>query len=327
MLSLKRMIKPKLRNHPMKNDHFELTVEDIVLEGERIDVYLKTVFMDIDYPISRNMIQKSFEKGLVLVNQNLVKPSYKVKLNDKIDFTYEVEATDNIEKQNIPLDIVYEDDDLLIINKPSGMVVHPSVGHYLDTLVNGLLYYSDSLSDVNGEFRPGIVHRIDKDTSGLLIVCKNNFTHNIIAEEIKEKIAKREYLAIVSGNFENTYGKIDAPIGRNPQNRKLMAVCENGKESVTHFEVLESFKGYSLLKCKLETGRTHQIRVHLAFIHHPVLNDPDYATTKPFNDFYQYLHAYHLQLVHPRTKEVMDFYAEAPREFLELLDELRNLSK
>ena len=231
--------------------------------------------------------------------------------------------TDTVIKENIPLDIVYEDDELLVVNKPTGMVVHPAVGHTRGTLVNALLYRVDSLSDINGYYRPGIVHRIDKDTSGLLIVCKNNQSHNAIAEQLKEKTSKREYYAIVHGEFNHLNGKISAPIGRDPNDRQKQAVVENGKPSVTHFTVLETYRGYSLVSCKLETGRTHQIRVHMAYIGHPVMGDPLYGPKKNATAFGQYLHAKSIGFVHPKTKEYMEFDSELPKEFIDKLTELR----
>ena len=229
--------------------------------------------------------------------------------------------------KDIPSRFVYEDKDVIVVNKPSGMVVHPANGHYDDTLVNALMYHCDDLSTINGEIRPGIVHRIDKDTSGLLVACKNDTSHNCIALQLKEKTTIRKYVAIVYGSFDHLYGRIDAPILRDPSDRLKMAVIEGGKNAVTHFKVLEKLGDYTLVECKLETGRTHQIRVHMAYINHPVLGDPLYGPKKVIGDFGQYLHAKSLGFIHPTTKEEMIFEVEPPKEFLEKLEELRNLVK
>jgi len=243
------------------------------------------------------------------------------------------------------LDIVFEDEDVLVVNKPSGMVVHPAPGHYQDTLVNGLLWHIKNLSSINGETRPGIVHRIDKDTSGLLMVAKNNYSHDILAKELQEKKTKREYIALVEGVINNKRGKIkkktkreyialvegvinnkrgkiNAPIGRDKANRLKMAVTSSGKEAVTNFEVIETFDDSSLIKCILETGRTHQIRVHMQYINHPLVNDYVYGNAKN-NDFGQFLHAQTLGFTHPKTKEWLEFSCELPIEFTEYLENKR----
>jgi 23S rRNA pseudouridine1911/1915/1917 synthase len=221
------------------------------------------------------------------------------------------------------LDIVYEDEDVLVVNKPSGMVVHPAPGHYQDTLVNGLLWHIKNLSDVNGEMRPGIVHRIDKDTSGLLMVAKNNYAHDILAKELQEKLTKREYIALVEGIIVNKRGKINAPIGRDKNNRLKMAVTASGKEAITNFEVLETYEDKTLIKCILETGRTHQIRVHMQYINHPLVNDYVYGNAKP-NDFGQFLHAESLGFTHPKTKMWLEFTSPLPEEFKSYLEKLKN---
>ena len=232
-------------------------------------------------------------------------------------------ATD-IKKLAVNLDVVYEDSDVIVVNKPSGMVVHPAHGHYDDTLVNALLYHCHDLSSINGEIRPGIVHRIDKDTSGLLVACKNDFSHNDLAMQLKAKTTTRKYLAIVFGTFNHINGRIEAPIARDPKNRQRQAIVENGKPAITNFKVIEKLGEYSLVECSLETGRTHQIRVHMAYIGHPVLGDPVYAPKKlQDKDFGQYLHAYTLGFVHPRTKEYLEFKAEPPLEFTNKVNELR----
>lgn len=276
---------------------------------------------------SRTEVQNLLKNGKVLVNGKVVKASYILKVDDYIEVEIPDPIVSTIEKKNIALDIVYEDKDVIVVNKPSGMVVHPANGHYDDTLVNALMYHCDDLSTINGEIRPGIVHRIDKDTSGLLVACKNDTSHNCIALQLKEKTTIRKYVAIVYGSFDHLYGRIDAPILRDPSDRLKMAVIEGGKNAVTHFKVLEKLGDYTLVECKLETGRTHQIRVHMAYINHPVLGDPLYGPKKVIGEFGQYLHAKSLGFIHPTTKEEMIFEVEPPKEFLEKLEELRNLVK
>ncbi|MCK5731727.1 MAG: RluA family pseudouridine synthase [Tenericutes bacterium] len=285
----------------------------------RIDKFLTA----LDKDLSRSTIKKMIEEDKVKVNGHFVKVSYKTKIKDFIEIT-ELDLTETeIIPTKMDLDIVFEDENLLVINKQSGVVVHPAPGHYKDTLVNGLMYYLTELSDVNGELRPGIVHRIDKDTSGLLMVAKNNKSHAILAEELKNKKTHREYIALVDGVIKNKTGKITAPVGRSKNNRLKMDVVSSGKTAVTHFEVLETFENKTLIKCILETGRTHQIRVHLAYIEHPVVGDYIYGNAK-LNNFGQYLHAKTLGFTHPVTKEFMKFDSELPAEFEELLDSLRN---
>lgn len=276
---------------------------------------------------SRNEIKNLLTKGKVQINNNVIKPSYLVQENDEITIIIEEAFEGKIEKKDIKIDVVYEDADVIVVNKESGMVVHPANGHYDDTLVNALMYHCTDLSTINGEIRPGIVHRIDKDTSGLLVACKNDHAHNHIAKQLKEKSSTRIYLAIVYGNFEHNFGKIDAPIARDPYDRKKMAIVEGGKEAVTHFKVLERYGDFSLLELKLETGRTHQIRVHMNYIGHPVLGDPLYGKKKNVTPFGQYLHAATLGFVHPSTNEFMEFKAEPPKEFMDKLNELRNYIK
>ncbi len=304
-------------------DYRKFIVEN--LEGtERVDKYLTKAILESDEEITRSELKKYFEDGNVKINDTVIKPSYKVKNGEEIIvFNREIEPL-TLVKEDIPLNIVYEDNDVVIINKPSGMVVHPGVGHTRGTLVNALMYHIDSLSDVRGEYRPGIVHRIDKDTSGLLIICKNNVSHNFIAKQLKEKTSKREYYALVYGNFDHRQGRIDAPIGRDPNDRQKQAVVEDGKESVTNFTVLESYNGFSLVSCKLETGRTHQIRVHMAYIGHPVVGDPLYGPRKVIGKNGQYLHAKTIGFVHPTTNEYMEFDSEIPQDFVEKMNELKN---
>ena len=284
--------------------------------GKRIDKYLNE---NTEY--TRSKIQKMIENGNILVNDIKVKDSYKVKENDYITIEALEETTD-ILPENIPLDIYYEDDDLIVVNKPSGMVVHPAPGNYTGTLVNALIYYTNSLSKVNTNIRPGIVHRIDADTSGLLLVAKNDKSHNILAEAIQKKEVVREYIALVEGIIMEDTATIDAPIGRDKKDRKKMTVTsENSKDAVTHIRVLERYKDSTLIRCKLETGRTHQIRVHLSYIGHPVVNDPVYGHKKLIDkDFGQMLHAEKLGFVHPTTKEYMEFTAEPPKRFQEILN-------
>ena len=284
-------------------------------EKVRIDKYLSEID---ELSLTRAKVQKLIKTGNILVNGKEVKESYKTNINDKIDITIIKEDT-KIKGEDIKLDIVYEDDDILVINKPSGMVVHPAVGNKEHTLVNALINYS-KLSKVNGEFRPGIVHRIDKDTSGLLIVAKNDKAHLFLEEELKKHNIVRTYIALVNGVINHDSGKIDAPIGRNVNDRKKMEVTsKNSKEAITNFKVLERFKNVTLLELKLETGRTHQIRVHLKYINHPVCNDPVYSNNKNIDNYGQLLHAKEISFIHPRTKKEMTFRCEPDEEFNKLL--------
>ena len=261
------------------------------------------------------------DNGNILVNGKEVKSSYILKEDDNIEINDYIEETDII-PENIPLDIYYEDEDLIVVNKPSGMVVHPAPGNYTGTLVNALMYHTNNLSTVNTSIRPGIVHRIDADTSGLLLVAKNDTAHNLLAEAIAKKEVVREYIALVEGVILEDTATIDAPIGRDKNNRKKMAVTsENSKDAITHIRVLERYNSSTLIRCKLETGRTHQIRVHLNYIGHPIVNDPVYGYKKLIDkDFGQMLHAEKLGFVHPRTKEYMEFTAPVPERFKEILE-------
>ena len=286
--------------------------------GERLDKYLAN---NTEY--SRAIISKMLEADYITVNEKIEKPSYKVRENDNIEIKDGfIEETD-IKPTKMNLDIVFEDNDIMIINKPSGLVVHPGSGNQENTLVNGLMHYTNNLSDINGEERPGIVHRIDKDTSGLLIVAKNNKTHSILSEYFKNHDnIKREYIALVVGEFPHESATINAPIGRDPKDRKKMAViADNSKDAITHIRVLKKYKGYTLLSCILETGRTHQIRVHLNYIGYPVYNDPVYNTKKA-TEFGQFLHSAKMDFIHPITKEKMHFEAPLPQEFQEFIDSL-----
>lgn len=286
-------------------------------ENQRLDNYLA-----LNTDISRSKIQSLIKEEKILVNNHLEKNSYLVRENDEITLEY-VETENHLKPEKMNLNIVYEDNDIIVINKPNGLVVHPAPGNYEHTLANGLAYYSNSLSDINGEFRPGIVHRIDAYTTGLLVVAKNNKAHEVLALELAKKEVKRTYLALVWGVITEDSGTIDAPIGRDPSDRKKMAINPKGKEAVTHFKVLERFKKATLLEVYLDTGRTHQIRVHMQYIGHPVYNDPVYTNDK-CSEFGQFLHSYSMEFAHPITKEKMYFECPLPdyfEDFLKCLEE------
>ncbi len=287
--------------------------------SERIDKYVTAD------GLTRSQIQKLIENGDITVNGRCVKPNYKLKLNDEINITLPEPKEADIKAENIPLDIVYEDNDLLVVNKPRGMVVHPAPGNYEGTLVNALMYHcKDSLSGINGVLRPGIVHRIDKDTSGLLLVAKTNEAHLSLAGQLKEKTTKREYVCIVNGLLKSKSGTIDAPIGRHPTSRlKMTVTASNSKNAVTHFKVLEYLNNATYVSCRLETGRTHQIRVHMQYIGHSILGDPVYASKDPYHLNGQALHARLIGFTHPTSGKYMEFTAEPPQYFLDLLDKLR----
>lgn len=282
-------------------------------------------FIKID-GVTRAQLQKLIDGGNVTVNGEPIKASFKLKCGDKITVTVPDPVELDIKAENIPLDIVYEDDQLLVVNKPQGMVVHPAAGNYEGTLVNALMYHcKGNLSGINGVMRPGIVHRIDKDTSGLLLVAKTNKAHLSLSEQIKNKTAQRHYICIVSGILSAKKGIIDAPIGRHPVSRLKMAVTSTGsKEAVTRFEVLEYLNNATYAACDLETGRTHQIRVHMQYIGHPIIGDALYASKNPYGLKGQALHAERISFVHPATGERMEFSREAPKYFYELLEKLRN---
>ena len=302
----------------MMEEKIRIEVENLE-KNERRDKYLSS---NLDDSFSRAKIQKLIDEELILVNDKVIKSSYKVSNGDVILIT-DKEEDMSVKPEKMDIDIVYEDDDVMVINKKSGVVVHPAPGNYSGTLVNGLMYLSKDLSHVNGEFRPGIVHRIDKDTSGLLIVAKNDKSHRILAEELKEKKIKRKYITLVSGVISHDIGEIDAPIGRDPSDRKKMCVTStNSKDAITHFRVLERYKNASLIECELETGRTHQIRVHMKYINHPVINDPVYGKNN-HGKFGQLLHAKEITFTHPTTKEVMTFSCEVPEEFNKILEEYK----
>lgn len=292
---------------------------DDAWESERLDKYLAKQCEDL----SRSYIQKLLKEGHVLVNGLPAKSSYRLTAQDEISFLVPDAIVPEILPEDIPLDIVYEDQDVILVNKPKGMVVHPAAGHYSGTLVNGLMYHCrDSLSGINGVMRPGIVHRIDKDTSGLLIVCKNDQAHACIAEQLKVHSITRRYQAIVHGRFQEETGTINAPVGRNPHDRMKMAVNRtNGKEAVTHYKVLRQWERYALVECRLETGRTHQIRVHMSYRNHPLLGDyvygpdPNPVKCKGITLSGQALHAQVFGFVHPSSKKYMEFEAPLPEYF------------
>lgn len=299
----------------LKNDNLDYLVQETD-ELTRVDKFISDLYEEL----SRTTVQKMIKQNYVLVNDKSVKANYQVKIGDLIQIEELPLTEQDVTPENIPLDIIYEDDSLLVVNKPSGMVTHPAPGHYTGTLVNALLYHIQHLSNKNGDLRPGIVHRIDKDTSGLLMVAKTDYAHQVLSEELKQKTTKREYIALVDGVILNQRGTIDAPIGRDPRDRKKMAVVENGKKAVTHFEVLERFENHTLIKCVLETGRTHQIRVHLAYIHFPLTGDYVYGKQKEVTAFGQYLHAKTIGFTHPITKEWLEFSCDIPSEFQEKID-------
>ncbi|MCY7209405.1 RluA family pseudouridine synthase [Streptococcus sp. IsoGale021] len=274
-------------------------------------------------PLSRSHANEQIKNGQILVNGQVKKAKYAVRAGDVI--TYELPEPEALEyvAENLPLDIVYQDEDVAVVNKAQGMVVHPSAGHTSGTLVNALMYHIKDLSGINGVLRPGIVHRIDKDTSGLLMIAKNDDAHIKLAEELKDKKSLRKYWAIVHGNLPNDRGVIEAPIGRSEKDRKKQAVTAKGKPAVTRFHVLERFGNYTLVELQLETGRTHQIRVHMAYIGHPVAGDEVYGPRKTLKGHGQFLHARTLGFTHPKTGEVMEFTAEAPAIFQETLEKLR----
>lgn len=290
-------------------------------QGTRIDVLLASYFQEL----SRSHLQKSIAGGLITVNGKTVKANYKVQAGDEISITFSEAKPVEIIGEDIPLDILYEDTDIIVVNKSRGMVVHPATGNYQGTLVNALLDHCQDLSGINGEIRPGIVHRLDKDTSGVMVAAKNDRAHLSLAEQIKNRTASRKYIAIVHGNIAEEQGIINAPLGRHPSDRKKMAVTfSNSKEAITRFRVIERFINFTLIECKLQTGRTHQIRVHMQYIGHPVVGDPKYGPEKKrFPIEGQALHSAELSLKHPVTAENMVFTAPLPTDMVEILNQLR----
>lgn len=307
----------------MENDEIKLLK---VSEGEegRLDKYLSDKLEDMTRSYLKKLIS---DDKAVLVNGNPAKPNYKLKPGDIIELAVPEPIELEIKAENISLDIVYEDNDMLVVNKPQGMVVHPAAGNYTGTLVNALLYHcGDSISGINGEKRPGIVHRIDKDTSGLLLVAKNDNAHQKLSSQIKEHSLTRAYKALVHGNIKQDSGRIDAPIGRHPSDRKKMTITDkNSREAVTNFRVLERYGRYTFVECILETGRTHQIRVHMSKNGHPIVGDKTYGVKKEeFNLTGQLLHAYKVGFIHPVSGEYMEFVSELPDYYMNVLDRLRN---
>lgn len=300
-------------------ENYEIKV-DSAFSGKRIDAAVSTMFEQF----SRMQILKMIENGELYVNgKQVLKASSKVRENDLISFKYEEPKELSISPEKIDLNIVYEDEDVIVIDKPRNLVVHPANGNASGTLVNGLMYYSKQLSDLGGEFRPGIVHRIDKDTSGLLMIAKNNYAHQKLSEQLKNKTVKRKYIALVHGEIGHDKGTIDAPLGISQVDRKKRAVTSvNSKEAVTHFNVLARTEAYTLLECQLETGRTHQIRVHFQYIKHPLVGDPKYYLQKKQSGDGQYLHAYILGFIHPKTEKYMEFSSKLPEYFQNKLNEV-----
>lgn len=293
-----------------------------IMNNIRLDKYLSE---NTEY--SRSQIEKMLDEECILVNGKLEKSSYKVKEGDIIEFAKEYKQSTKVEPVKMDLNIVYEDDHIMVIDKPSGLVVHPGCGNYNNTLANGLLYYTNNLSTENGNERPGIVHRIDKDTSGLLLIAKTNEAHLILAEDFKEKKVTREYIALLTGVFKNKNALIDAPIGRDEKDRKRMTVtAKNSKNAITHLTVLKRYTTHTLVRLKLETGRTHQIRVHMKYIGYPVFNDPVYSNKK-CSEFGQFLHADQIHFIHPITKEKMNFSSPLPKEFESFINTLEELEE
>ncbi|MCI6191161.1 MAG: RluA family pseudouridine synthase [Clostridium sp.] len=297
-----------------------ILIVDKESENNRIDKYLAEAFNGK----SRSYIQGLIEKENIKVNGKSVKSNYKVKENDEILISMPEALELEVEAEDIPLDILYEDNDVIVINKPQGMVVHPAPGNYTKTLVNALLYHCKDLSTINGVIRPGIVHRIDKDTTGVLVVAKNDEAHNFLSKQLQTHSMKREYIALVEGRLKEDTGTINKPIGRNKKDRLKMGIVEDGKRAVTHYEVLERYKNTTLIKCVLETGRTHQIRVHMASIGHPLVGDEVYGFKKQrFKLKGQVLHAKTLGFIHPKTKEYMEFTTNLPEYYNNLIEKLR----
>lgn len=301
-------------------DEDEISIVSDV-ENERIDVYIAGKFTEM----SRSSVQKLIADGMITVNSKSIKANYKLKKDDEINITIPEPEPLDIIAENIPIDIVYEDDDLAVINKPQGMVVHPAPGHYTKTLVNGLMYHLKNLSSINGVMRPGIVHRLDKNTSGMMLVAKNDKSHNFLAKCLKDHSINRIYYALVEGNIRDDNGVVDAPLGRSEKDRKKRTVTtKNSKNAITNYWVIERYGKYTLLKLKLQTGRTHQIRVHMRYIGHPVVGDDIYGSkTNKFGLNGQLLHSKSVGFIHPSTGEYMEFDSELPEYFSEVLRKIR----
>lgn len=296
---------------------FKEFIVDKEYENMRLDVYLSKMLEDK----SRSFIQNLIEEGNAVINKISKKSNYKLKSGDKVELTIPSPAMLDLKPEDIPLDILYEDKDVIVVNKPQGMVVHPASGVYEGTLVNALLNHCTDLSGINGVSRPGIVHRIDKDTSGVLVVAKNDFAHNKLAEQLKNHSMKRVYIALAEGIIKEEEGIVNQPLARHPVDRIKIAVIKDGREAITHYKVIKRFKSSSLIECRLETGRTHQIRVHMSFIGHPLVGDPVYGYKKQrFNLNGQMLHAKVLGFVHPVTGEYMEFEAEPPEYFKKVIE-------
>lgn len=299
----------------MTSFHYQVTEEDA---HQRIDLLLTE--LESDY--SRSQIQRWITDGFVTINDRHIKSNYKCEINDLIHWNIPTAKTLEIKPENIPLHIVYEDEDLLVVNKPKGMVVHPALAHQSGTLVNALLHHTSQLSKQAGEERPGIVHRIDKDTAGLLVVAKTDIAYTSLVEQLKERKVERIYEAIVEGEIEHETGLIDAPIGRDPSNRLQMSVVDQGKSAITHFQVANQYEGYTHVICQLETGRTHQIRVHMDYIGHPLVGDPKYTKTNKLKVKGQALFARKIRFTHPTSHEWMSFEVELPDDFMQLLAQI-----
>ena len=303
-----------------------MEIYDYTVEKEESGIRIDRYLAEKDSGLSRSFLQKLLKEGQITVGEKAAKSNYKVRENDRIHLEIPDSSEPDIIPEDIPLDILYEDEDVLIVNKPKGMVVHPAAGHYQGTLVNAVMAHcGDSLSGINGVMRPGIVHRIDKDTTGALLVCKNDIAHRDLAEQLKCHSIRRRYRAVVQGNLKEDEGTIEGPIGRHSTDRKKMAINhKNGKDAITHYKVLERFGEATYVECRLETGRTHQIRVHMASIGHPLLGDTVYGSSRnPYHLEGQALHAMILGFVHPRTGEYMEFTAPLPEYFVKLLTKLR----
>lgn len=297
-------------------------VEHTVLEGD-LSQRIDKVISNLNSEWSRTQVQQWIKEGLVLVNNKPVKTNYKCNEEDVIHISIPDPEVLDVIPEEMDLDIYYEDADVIVVNKLKGMVVHPAAGHVTGTLVNGLMAHCKDLSGINGVLRPGIVHRIDKDTSGLLMVAKNDHAHEHLVNQLVEKSVTRRYKALVHGNITHDYGTVDAPIGRDPKDRQSMTVVENGKHAVTHFHVLERFNDYTFVECRLETGRTHQIRVHMKYIGFPLVGDPKYGPRKTLDINGQALHAAVLGFIHPTTEEYLEFEAPLPKDYEELLEMIR----